>query len=81
MLTQGVHRLNSIMSLAAVQQVCAAGALLAILQRDHVLNMATPAACDGEDMDENDRRTKALLLESLAEVAIAQQAGMSLTTL
>ena len=56
------------MSLAATQQVCAAGALLAILQRDHVLSMATPAARGSGDMDEDDRHTKALLLESLAEV-------------
>ena len=67
-LTRGVRRLNSIMSLAATQQVCAAGALLAILQRDHVLSMAAPAARGSDDMDEDDRHTKALLLESLAEV-------------
>ena len=56
------------MSLAATQQVCAAGALLAILQRDHVLNMATPAARGSDDMDVDDRHTKALVMESLAEV-------------
>lgn len=56
------------MSLAATQQVCAAGALLAILQRDHVLSIATPAARGSNDMEEDDRHMKALLLESLAEV-------------
>ena len=56
------------MSLAATQQVCAAGALLAILQRDHVLSMATSATRGSGDMDEDDRHMNALLLESLAEV-------------
>ena len=56
------------MSLAATQQVCAAGALLAILQHDHVLSMASPAASGSGDMDEDDRHMKALLLKSLAEV-------------
>ena len=70
-LTWGARRLNSIMSLAATQQVCAAGALLAILQRDHVLSMAAPAARGGDEVELDDRHPKALLLESLAEVALA----------
>lgn len=69
------------MSLAATQQVCAAGALLAILQRDHVLSMATPVARGSNDMDVDDRHTKALLLQSLAEVAMSLRACTSSPTL
>ncbi|KAK9821426.1 hypothetical protein WJX81_003661 [Elliptochloris bilobata] len=63
--------LNSVMSLSATQQVCAAGALLAILQRDDVLSESTAATSNSDDMDVDERHTKALLVASLAEVSLS----------
>ena len=59
-------RLNSIISLSANQQACAAGALVAVLQRDGVLTMSAVPVTNS-DMSLDGRQETALHVESLAE--------------
>lgn len=60
-----------------MQQVSAAGALLAILQRDNVLSMSAPLASDSGDMEVDERQGTALHVESLEEVLKLQAKSLA----